>query len=155
MRLTTMSRYGTRAIFDIAYNSTGSPEQVKDVAERQQIPIKYLEQIFHKLKKADFIKSERGPGGGYILTKDPREIKVADVIKGVQEDTDLVSCVCDSSENGNPCVREGECVTRSVWKEAAQLISDYFNSVSIADLCEDAKKKNLKPELNHTFEYNI
>ena len=51
MRLTTMSRYGTRAIFDIAYNSTGSPVQVKDVAERQQIPIKYLEQIFHKLKR--------------------------------------------------------------------------------------------------------
>jgi len=128
MRLTTMSRYGTRAIFDIAYNSKGSPVQVKDVAERQQIPIKYLEQIFHKLKKADFIKSERGPGGGYLLTKDPHEI-------------DLVACVWDSSENGTPCTREGDCVTRSVWKEAARLISEHFNSVTIADLCQDAKKK--------------
>ena len=155
MRLTTMSRYGTRAIFDIAYNSTGSPVQVKDVAERQQIPIKYLEQIFHKLKKADFIKSERGPGGGYLLTKDPHEITVAEIIKGVQEDTDLVACVCDSSENGTPCKREGDCVTRSVWKEAARLISEHFNSVTIADLCEDAKKRNLKPESSHTFEYNF
>ena len=62
MKLTTMSRYGTRAVFDIAYNTTGLPVQVKDIAERQQIPLRYLEQIFHKLKKADFIKSERGPG---------------------------------------------------------------------------------------------
>ena len=88
-----MSRYGTRAIFDIAYHSTGLPVQVKDIAERQQIPIKYLEQIFHKLKKADFIKSERGPGGGYVLTKDPGEIKVGDIIKAVKEHTDP-SLVC-------------------------------------------------------------
>ena len=105
MRLTTMSRYGTRAIFDIAYNSTGAPVQVKDIAERQQIPIKYLEQIFHKLKKAAFIKSERGPGGGYRLTKDPSEITVGDIIRAVKEDTDLVACVCHSSENGIPCER--------------------------------------------------
>ena len=56
MKLTTMSRYGTRAVFDIAYNSAGIPVHVKDIAERQKIPIKYLEQIFHKLKKADFVK---------------------------------------------------------------------------------------------------
>ena len=155
MRLTTMSRYGTRAIFDIAYNTTGLPVQVKDVAERQQIPIKYLEQIFHKLKKADFIKSERGPGGGYLLTKNPSEITVGDIIKAVQEHTDLVACVCDSTEDGNPCAREEQCVTRSVWKEAARQIAEYFNSVTIADLCKDAKNKNLKQDANHPFEYSI
>ena len=155
MRLTTMSRYGTRAIFDIAYNTTGLPVQVKDVAERQQIPIKYLEQIFHKLKKADFIRSERGPGGGYVLTKDPSEIRVGDIIKAVKEHTDLVACVCDSAVDGNPCVREDQCVTRSVWKEAARQISEYFNSVTIADLCKDAKNKNLAQDGNHPFEYNI
>ena len=155
MRLTTMSRYGTRAIFDIAYNTTGLPVQVKDVAERQQIPIKYLEQIFHKLKKADFIKSERGPGGGYVLTKDPCDIRVGDIIKAVQEHTDLVACVCESTEDGDPCEREGQCVTRSVWKEAARQITEYFNSVTIADLCKDARNKNLKKDGNHPFEYNI
>ena len=86
MKLTTMSRYGTRAVFDIAYHSKGLPVQVKDIAERQQIPLKYLEQIFHKLKNTDFIKSERGPGGGYVLTKDPNEITVGDIIKAVKED---------------------------------------------------------------------
>ena len=143
MKLTTMSRYGTRAVFDIAYHSTGLPVQVKDIAERQQIPIKYLEQIFHKLKQADFIRSERGPGGGYVLTKDPGKIVVGDIIKAVKEHTDLVACVCNSADQGNPCVREDQCVTRSVWKEAARKITEYFNSVTIADLCEDARRKNV------------
>ena len=155
MRLTTMSRYGTRAIFDIAYHSTGAPVQVKDIAERQQIPIKYLEQIFHKLKKAAFIKSERGPGGGYLLTKDPGEITVGDIIRAVQEDTDLVACVCVSSENGVPCEREEQCVTRSIWKEAASKVNNFFKSVTVADLCVDAQKKNIKKEVNHSFEYCI
>ena len=155
MKLTTMSRYGTRAVFDIAYNTTGLPVQVKDIAERQQIPLKYLEQIFHKLKKADFIKSERGPGGGYVLTKDPNEITVGDIIKAVKEDTDLVSCVCSSSEDGIPCSRESQCVTRSVWQKASRQITEYFNSVTMADLCEDASIKKIKRETHHPFAYSI
>ena len=155
MKLTTMSRYGTRAVFDIAYHSIGLPVQVKDIAERQKIPLKYLEQIFHKLKKADFIKSERGPGGGYVLTKEPNEITVRDIIKAVKEDMDLVSCVCSSSEDGIPCSRKGQCVTRSVWQKAARQISEYFNSVTMADLCEDASRKNIKRKTHHPFEYNI
>ena len=155
MKLTTMSRYGTRAVFDIAYNSTGLPVQVKDIAERQQIPIKYLEQIFYKLKRTDFIKSERGPEGGYVLTKDPSDITVGDIIRGVEEETDLVSCVCDSAENGKPCLGKDKCVTRSVWKKAAQQITGYFNSVTMTDLCEDAKIKNIKKTVNHSFEYSI
>ena len=155
MKLTTMSRYGTRAVFDIAYHSAGLPVQVKDIAERQQIPIKYLEQIFHKLKNTDFMKSERGPGGGYVLTKDPSKITVGDIIKGVKEDTDLVSCVCSSSEDGSPCSREGQCVTRSIWQRAARQITDYFNSVTMTDLCDEAKKKNIKKDAHHPFEYSI
>jgi len=66
VRLTTKSRYGARAIFDIAYHSSGLPVQIKDISQRQQIPQRYLEQIFHKLKKAKIVKSVRGPGGGYF-----------------------------------------------------------------------------------------
>ena len=155
MKLTTMSRYGTRAVFDIAYNSAGFPVQVKDIAERQQIPIKYLEQIFHKLKKADFIKSERGPGGGYVLTKDPSEISIWDIMLAVKEDTNLVPCVCSSSEDGITCAMEGQCVTRAVWQKATQQLTEHFNSVAMADLCKDASKKNIKREVHHSFEYSI
>ena len=155
MRLTTMSRYGTRAVFDIAYHSGGLPVRVKDIAERQSIPLKYLEQIFYKLKKAEFIKSERGPGGGYVLTKDPSEITVGDIIKAVDEQIGLVSCVCLSSEEGKPCDRAEMCVTRAVWQEAGRLISEYFNSVTIADLCKDIRNKDIKKEVIHPFEYHI
>ena len=151
MKLTKHSRYGTRAVFDIAYHSTGMPVPVKDIAERQQIPIKYLEQIFYVLKKADFIKSERGPGGGYVLTKDPCEIKVWDIIKGVKEHTDFVACVRDAAEDGNPCERKDQCVTRSIWQRAVQQLTEYFNSVTIADLCEEAKRKNINRATRHQF----
>ena len=152
MRLTTMSRYGARAIFDIAYYSTGLPVQVKDIAKRQQIPIRYLEQIFHKLKKGNFIKSERGPGGGYVLTKDPRKITVGDIFKAVREETDIVPCVCDSVEKRTLCGRKDQCVATSVWKEASQHIKNYLNSVTIADLCEDARRKNLKSNVKDTVD---
>ena len=155
MMLTKMTRYGTRAVFDIAYNSSDLPVQVRDIAKRQGIPLRFLEQIFHKLKKADFIKSERGPGGGYVLTKDPCDIKVGDIIKGVKEHTDLVACVCDSSDDGKPCERRDHCVTRSVWQKAAQQMTEYFNSVTIADLCKEARRKNIKKEIRHSFEYSI
>jgi len=155
MMLTKMTRFGTRAVFDIAYNSSGSPVQLRDIAKRQEMSVKHLEQIFHKLKKADFIKSERGPGGGYVLTKDPCDIKVGDIIKGVKEDTDLVACVCDSSEDGKPCERKDQCVTRAVWQKAARQVTEHFNSVTMADLCEDARRKNVKREARHSFEYSI
>jgi len=155
MKLTKDSRYGTRAVFDIAYHSTGRPVQVKDIADRQNIPIKYLEQIFYKLKRTDFIKSERGPGGGYVLTKDPSQIRVGDIIRGVNEHTELVACVCDSSKEGNPCEREDQCVTRAVWQKAAQQIAKYFNSVTMADLCDEARRKNIRREASHPYEYSI
>ena len=155
MKLTKDSRYGTRAVFDIAYHSIGRPVQVKDIAERQKIPLKYLEQIFYKLKKADFIKSERGPGGGYVLIKDFNEITVGDIIRAVNEHMDLVACVCDSSKGGNPCEREEQCVTRAIWQKAARQITQYFNSVTMADLCEEARRKNINREGNNSFEYSI
>ena len=98
MRLTTKSRYGTRAIFDIAYNSAGMPLQIKDISKRQEIPPRYLEQIFHKLKGANIINSVRGPGGGYVLARDPSKITVGDIVKAMKEPIDPVFCVEDENE---------------------------------------------------------
>ncbi|HSH70526.1 MAG TPA: Rrf2 family transcriptional regulator, partial [Deferrisomatales bacterium] len=74
MKLTTKSRYGVRAIFDIAYHAGGLPAQIKDISDRQRISPRYLEQIFQKLKKAGILGSKRGPKGGYFLLKEPKEI---------------------------------------------------------------------------------
>ena len=155
MMLTTKTRFGTTAVFDVAYNTSGLPIHVGEVAQRQEIPIKYLEQIFHKLKKADFIKSERGPSGGYTLTKDPSEITVRDIVRAVEESLDLVYCIGSNSGNGNGCHRVKQCVTRPLWQEASKRIEDYFDSVTISDLCKEAEKKGVKKNLTPPFDFSI
>lgn len=148
MRLTTMGRYGARAIFDIAYYATGLPVKVQDIAKRQQLPIRYLEHILNKLKKSDFIRGTRGPGGGYVLAKDPHLISVGDIFQAVREEMDIVPCICKPGETAMQCRRQDQCVTISVWREASQHLKNYFNSVTIADLCEDARRKSLKSKGN-------
>ena len=151
MMLTKMTRYGTRAVFDIAYHSSGSPVHVRDIAKRQEMTVKHLEQIFHKLKKTDFIKGERGPHGGYSLTKNPSEITVGDIVRAVDEPIDLVCCVSDTKS----CGRVEQCPTRPIWLETSRRIKDYLDSVTIADLCKDAEKKGVIKDSNHPFDYHI
>ena len=154
MRLTTKSRYGARAIFDIAYHSTGMPVQIKDISKRQEIPPRYLEQIFHKLKKANIVNSVRGPGGGYVLAKEPNEITVGDIIQAMREPIDPVFCV-DNEEENKKCSRSGECVTRLVWKEAGEKITEFFDSITIGDICEKARDMGIKKDMKHPFDYSI
>ena len=155
MRLTTKSRYGSRAIFDIAYHSAGRPVQIKDISRRQEIPQRYLEQIFQKLKKAKIVKSVRGPGGGYVLAKDSGEITVGDIIQAVKEPIDPVFCVDNENNPNKKCRRANQCVTRLIWKEAGERITDYFNSVTINDLCKKAKSMGIKKDVKHPYEYSI
>jgi Rrf2 family protein len=93
MRLSTQSRYGVRAIFDIAYNSEGLETQVKDISRRQRISPRYLEQIFQKLKKAGIVGSKRGPSGGYFLNKKSEEITVGDIVRITEGRIDSVVCI--------------------------------------------------------------
>jgi Rrf2 family protein len=155
MRLTKMSRYGTRAIFDIAYHSQGLPVHVKDVSERQEIPLKYLEQIFHKLKKAGIVKGTRGPSGGYVLAQDPGKITVGYILRAVQEQTSLVRCIDTEAKDYESCQREGQCVTRLLWKEAGRKVADLLDSTTIFDLCEKAAKLNVKKDVRHSYDYSI
>ena len=150
-----MSRYGTRAVFDIAYHSIGLPVPVQEISTRQEIPIRYLEQIFHKLKKAKLLKSKKGPSGGYVLAQAPEKITVGDIIRAVKEPLDLVLCVSAEGENGKDCHRAEQCVTKPVWEEAGRLIKDYFNSITITDLCDNARSKDVKKESHHPFDYSI
>jgi len=155
MRLTTKSRYGARAIFDIAYNASGAPVQIKDIASRQQIPQRYLEQIFHKLKQAKVVKSVRGPGGGYLLGKDPAKITVAEIIKAMREPIDPVFCADTGDNPAKTCSRVKECVTQQIWKEAGEKLSEYFESITVADLCQRAQRMGIKKCTQHRFDYNI
>ncbi|MGZ3559942.1 MAG: RrF2 family transcriptional regulator, partial [Thermodesulfobacteriota bacterium] len=117
MRLSTQSRYGVRAIFDIAYHSAGLETQVKDISRRQGISQRYLEQIFQKLRRAGIVGSKRGPSGGYFLGKKPEDITLAEVIRVTEGNINPVLCV-NPGDSTQPCERSGECVTQIVWNEA-------------------------------------
>ena len=154
MRLSTKSRYGVRAIFDIAYHSAGLETQVKDISRRQEISPRYIEQIFQHLKKAGIIDSKRGPAGGYFLAKKPDEITVGEIIRVTEGGIDPVLCL-DPEDPDRLCGRSEECVTRMIWNEAGNRLKEYFDSVTIKDLCEKAQKIGIKKESDQKYIYYI
>jgi len=154
MRLSTQSRYGVGAIFDIAYHSEGLETQVKEISRRQGISQRYLEQIFQKLKKGGIVASKRGPSGGYFLNKKPEDITVGEVIQITEGGINPVLCV-NPEDSSQPCEKSGECVTQIIWNEAGKRLKEYFDSVTIRDLCIKAKEIGIKRDLDKRFMYYI
>lgn len=154
MRLSTQSRYGVRAIFDIAYHSEGLDTQVKDISRREGISPRYIEQIFQKLRKAGIIGSKRGPSGGYFLNKKPEEITIGEIIRVTEGDINPVLCV-SSKGSDQPCEKSGECVTQIIWNGAGDKLKDYFDSITVNDLCKMAREMGLKKDLDKKFMYYI
>ena len=155
MKLSTKSRYGLRALFDIAYNSGTLPAQIQDISRRQDISPRYLEQIFQGLKRAGILKSKRGPQGGYFLTKNPEEITVKDVIAATEGGMVLVDCVAVKKKKKSACTFEGCCVTQTVWDEATARLNEYLASLTLKTLCEKGQEMGLKREQDHRFMYYI
>lgn len=153
MKLSTQSRYGLRALFDIAYHSAGQSTQVKDIAARQDISPRYLEQIFQKLKKGGMVKSIRGPTGGYCLAIKAQEITIGDVIRAAEGPIRLV--LCKSDGGSKTCQHANDCVTTDIWKEASTRLMDFFDSVTLADLCKEAQAKGVERALDKSLMYYI
>ena len=130
MRLSTRSRYGTRMVLDLAKRFDEGPVKIGDIAEREGISVKYLEQLIIPLKQANFIKSVRGPKGGHMLSRPPENITVGEVVKALEGGTNLTACV----ENPDKCERSPDCVTRDVWEAASKAMYDKLGSMTLADL---------------------
>lgn len=151
MKLSTKITYGVRALFDIAYHSCGKPAKVKDIARRQGISPRYIEQIFIDFKKHDIIKTVRGPNGGYLLAHEPGEISLGDIIKSIEGNIELVSCKSVSTEETDECMIKKQCVTAPIWNELNDKISSFFNSISIQDLCERGKGLGIERDIEKNF----
>jgi len=144
VKLSTQIRYGVRSLCDIAYNSAGSVAQIKDISERQSISPRYIEQIFQRLKKAGIIKSVRGPLGGYFLSRRPEEISLGDVVRAVDgKDIQLVVCLGEKRGTKKACERYGHCPTADVWMEASRRLMEYFDSITINNICENARTRGI------------
>lgn len=155
MRLSTKSRYGLRALFDMAYHAGTLPAQIKDISRRQNISPRYLEQIFQDLKKAGLLKSRRGPQGGYFLARKPEEISVMDIILATEGEMALVDCVKAGKGGRKGCEFDNQCVTQKVWAEASRRLHEYLGKVTIKDLCDTGSEMGLEKELDHRFMYFI
>jgi Rrf2 family protein len=135
MKLSTRSRYGTRLMLDMAEHYNDGPIHLMKIAHRQGISVKYLEQIIIPLKKAQYVKSVRGPKGGHSLARPPEEITVGEIVALLEEGMSLVDC----SHNGDACERSPFCPTRLIWQEASQAMFAKLGSITLADLLEKAQ----------------
>ena len=137
MRFSTKTRYGLRAMIDLAIHYKGKPILIREIAERQKISGKYLEQIMLSLKKAGLVESISGAKGGYLLTKNPSEIKALHIVEVLEGSLSPVPCV----DHGGICERENNCTGRELWLKVKKSVKDVLNSVSLKDLAENKPKK--------------
>jgi len=134
MRLSTKGRYAVMAMVDLAKHSAGNPVSLAEIAERQEISLSYLEQLFAKLRKGGLVRSVRGPGGGYLLAFGASETRISDVILAVDEPIRATRCTpgAPTGCRGN----KSRCLTHDLWEELGNQIHLYLSAVSLADVCE-------------------
>lgn len=133
MRISTKGRYAVRLMMDIAMNDSAEPVRLRDTAERQDISVKYLEQIISILVRGGFVRSIRGPQGGYRLAKKPGEYTVGMILRQVEGSLAPVACL-EGEEN--TCERQSQCVTLRLWKELDAAIKGVLDKYTLEDLVE-------------------
>jgi Rrf2 family iron-sulfur cluster assembly transcriptional regulator len=134
VKLGSRGRYAVMAMVDLARHSNGSAVSLADIAERQEISLSYLEQLFAKLRRSGLVKSVRGPGGGYLLAHDREATRISDIIAAVDEPTHAVRCTPGAAVG---CRGDrSRCLTHDLWEELSNQIHLYLSSVSLGDVCE-------------------
>ena len=135
MKLNTRGRYAVMALADLATFDKQNPVSLRDISLRQNISLVYLEQIFSKLKKNNIVKSIRGTNGGYILTRDPGQIKLSNIFSAVDEKVKTLQCKRESKRgcNGRPT----KCITHYLWDDLETHINDFFDKKNLGDLLKN------------------
>ena len=135
MKLNTRSRYAVMALADIASFDEKNPVSLRDISLRQNISLVYLEQIFSKLKKNNIVKSIRGANGGYVLTKDPEQIKLSNIFSAVDEKIKTLQCKRESKKGCNGKLTK--CITHNLWDDLEMHINDFFDKKNLGDLLKN------------------
>ncbi len=143
MKLSTRTRYGMRAIIELAQHEDKRPLQLKVIAERQDISIKYLEQLMSLLRSAGFVRSVRGSKGGYILARPADQIKLSEIFRCLEGAVTTAECTEDESY----CARSADCAARDVWKRVETAIQEVLGSIRLSDVVQRSSRS--------TTEYQI
>ena len=138
MKLTSKGRYAVMALVDLARFDNINPVSLRDISLRQGISLDYLEQIFSKLKRNNIVKSIRGTQGGYILSKNPHDIKLTNIFYAVDEKVKTVQCKKESKKGCNG--KATKCITHDLWDELETHINNFFENKSLEDLINNKKE---------------
>ena len=152
MKLSNKGRYGVRAMFDIAFHGDGAAAQIKDIAERQNIPARFLEQIFQDLRRAELVSSKRGPRGGYQLTRHIREVSLGDIVRALEGPITVYATSEDANEGGDTA---SIAVTEGAFRDVSARIRACFDEISLEDLCERAQKEGVRRGAPGSYVYVI
>ena len=139
MKITFKGDYALKVLLDLSINQ-GKPQSSDEIARRQDIPVKFLEQILLQLKKGGFVKSFRGQKGGYLLSKDPKNITLGQAIRYIEGPVEPIACV----DHKGTCSYSSKCVLRDVFRDIGSYIAAKVDSLTFADLKDRQKKKENK-----------
>lgn len=154
LRLSTKGQYGVRALYEIANGYPDKPCTIREISQKQDVSVSYLEQILNKLRKAGFVKSLKGPGGGYLLNKSPEDISIASILKELEGPFAITSCL-DPDEG---CIRIDSCVVHLLWKSLGEQIDAFLNTITLKNLLSGdlhKKKSSLKSRSRKPVKYEI
>ena len=132
MQLSTKGRYAVRAMLDLALHAGEVPVSRAEIARRQGISADYIAQLFRKLEQAGLVQGVKGPGGGYVLGRDPTNIHIGDIVRAAEGPIALVDCV---EAGGAACARAKQCAARQLWQEVSQVVAQTLDDVTLKDLC--------------------
>ena len=138
MKLTTKSRYAINALAELLVFAGNTPVRLKDISEKQNIELNYLEQIFRKLRLAGIVKSIRGRNGGYVYASDPSKISIKQVMDAVEEDLDATNCAGASS-----CFEGKQCSSHKLWDDLNHVVDNYLSKIFINDLVEPQDRTHI------------
>ena len=142
IRISTRGRYALRAMVDLALHADGEPVLRRDIARRQGISADYVAQLFRPLCAVGLVDGVKGPGGGYVLARAPVAISAGDVVRAVEGPVAVVQCALPSDEPS--CNRVDGCVTHLLWKRLSETMTEFLDSVTLQDLCDEARQLDRK-----------
>jgi Rrf2 family iron-sulfur cluster assembly transcriptional regulator len=150
MKLTSKGRYAVTAMLDLALHSADGPVTLAGISERQGISLSYLEQLFTRLRKQGLVKSTRGPGGGYSLSRPAGEMAVADVVTAVDENVDATRCGGMSNCHGGE-----RCLTHDLWMDLSQQIYTFLSGITLGELMERGGVREVAERQDREIQVNI
>jgi len=125
---------------DLALHAGEAPILRRDIAARQEISANYVAQLFRRLRVAGLVDGVKGPGGGYRLTRDATTVSVGDIVRAVEGPVAVVHCIVPGPDDEPSCNRVDRCVTRLLWKRLSEAITEFLDSVTLQDLCDEARQ---------------